>query len=79
MGTLNEFTIAFEDNKPIGVLTGTGGIADEVKEIVEKAHRGAGKIVYQSDPQKLVEEMIKLIDKEKHSAEPEPPYREDIH
>lgn len=28
MGTLNEFTVAFEDGKPIGVLTGTGGTTD---------------------------------------------------
>ena len=27
MGTLNEFTIGFEDKKPQGVLTGTGGLA----------------------------------------------------
>ncbi len=65
MGTLNEFTIAFEDDKPIGVLTKSGGTADMVKEIVDNSHRGPGKIVYQSNPKKLVEELIKLIDKEK--------------
>lgn len=65
MGTLNEFTIAFEDNKPIGVLTGSGGTADMVKEIVENSHRGPGKIIYESDPKKIVERLIKLIDKEK--------------
>jgi len=65
MGTLNEFSIAFEDNKPIGILTGSGGTADMVKDIVERSHRGPGKIVYNSDPKKLVEELIKLIDKEK--------------
>lgn len=65
IGTLNEFTIAFEDNKPIGVLTGSGGTADMIKEIVEKSHRGAGKIVYDPNPEKLVKEVIKLIDKEK--------------
>jgi uncharacterized protein (TIGR00725 family) len=65
LGTLNEFTIAFEDQKPIGVLTGTGGTADELEDIVAKSHRGQGKIIYNSDPQKLVEELIKLIEKEK--------------
>lgn len=64
MGTLNEFTIAFEDNKPIGVLIGSGGMADEIKELVEKSHRGPGKIIYQKDPRKLVKELFKLIDKE---------------
>ena len=65
MGTLNEFTIAFEDNKPIGVLTGSGGTADKLKDIVDDSHRGPGKIVYESDPKKLVEELIKLIREEK--------------
>lgn len=65
LGTLNEFTIAFEDKKPIGILTGTGGEADQIKEIVEKGHRGSGKIVYDSDPKKLIEKLIKFIEKEK--------------
>ena len=35
MGTLNEFTIAFEDEKPIGVLTGSGGTADKIKDLLK--------------------------------------------
>ena len=65
MGTLNEFTIAFEDNKPIGILEGTGGTADMIKEIVKKSHRGSGKIVYDSDPKRLLKKLLKLIKKEK--------------
>ena len=65
MGTLNEFTIAFEDQKPIGVLTGTGGTADEVQEIVRRAHRGEGKIIYESDPKTLIQKLIELIRQEK--------------
>lgn len=65
IGTLNEFTDAFEDNKPIGVLEETGGIADEIREIVEHAHRGSGKIVYDSNPKSLVEKVIELVRKEK--------------
>jgi len=65
MGTLNEFSIAFEDKKPIGILIGSGGTADMVKGIVESSHRGPGKIIYEADPKKLVEKLIKLIDQEK--------------
>jgi len=65
IGTLNEFTIAFEDKKPIGILTGSGGSADMIKGIVGKAHRGPGKIVYDSNPKKLVQRLLKLIKKEK--------------
>lgn len=67
IGTLNEFTIAFEDKKPIGVLTGTGGMADMLKEIVDKSHRGPGKVIYEPDPKKLIEKLIVMIDKEKEN------------
>ncbi|MBI2038843.1 MAG: LOG family protein [Candidatus Niyogibacteria bacterium] len=65
MGTLNEFTIAFEDKKPVGVLTQTGGTADLIQEIVEKSHRGSGNIVYDPDPKTLIGKLIELIRKEK--------------
>ncbi len=65
MGTLNEFTITFEDNKPIGVLEGTGGTADMLRDLVSKMNRGPGKIVYDADPKNLVKKLIELIDKEK--------------
>src|SRR3989344_5296629 len=65
MGTFNEFTIAFEDNKPIGILTGAGGSTEWIDEIIKDSHRGSGKVVYDSDPKILVEKVIELIKKEK--------------
>lgn len=65
MGTLNEFTTAFEDQKPIGVLEGSGGIADKIKIIATGPFRGVKKIVYEKNPKKLVEKLIELIKKEK--------------
>ncbi len=64
IGTLNEFTSAFEDRKVIGVLTGTGGTSILIDDIVELAERGPGKIVYDDNPETLVEKIIKLLDKE---------------
>lgn len=63
LGTLNEFTIAFEDRKVQGVLTGTGGMADLVEDLVAKSHRGKGLIVYDSDPGKLLDKVMALIKK----------------
>ncbi len=65
MGTLNEFTIAFEDNKPIGVLTGTGGLVDELPDLIDKAHRGRGKVIFDSDPETLIKKLIELIEKDR--------------
>jgi len=65
MGTLNEFTVAFEDQKPIGILTESGGMADFLQEIVERSKRGPGKIVYDSDPERLIEKVLELVEEEK--------------
>jgi uncharacterized protein (TIGR00725 family) len=69
MGTLNEFTIGFEDQKPQGVLTGTGGVCDMLREIVEKARKGGGKVVFSSDPEELLEKVVALIEKEEKQIE----------
>jgi uncharacterized protein (TIGR00725 family) len=63
MGTLNEFTIAFEDQKPIGVLEGSGGTADRIRDLVRMPFRGKKTIVYDQDPKKLVAKLIKAIKK----------------
>lgn len=65
MGTLNEFTICFEDDRLIGVLEGTGGMADMIKEIVEQANKGPGRIIYEKDPKTLVHKICKAIEKER--------------
>jgi len=65
MGTLNEFTIAFEDQKPIGALVGSGGTADEIKNIIKRPFRGKLKTVYDSNPKELVEKLIVLMKKDK--------------
>ncbi|OGE98246.1 MAG: hypothetical protein A3G89_02475 [Candidatus Doudnabacteria bacterium RIFCSPLOWO2_12_FULL_42_9] len=61
IGTLNEFTTAFEDKRVIGVLTGTGGIEEDIPEILKSAKRGSKRIIFDSDPKILVEKVIKLI------------------
>jgi len=60
-GTLNEFTIAFEDKKPIGVLEGTGGTADMIRDILTKAKRGFGKTVFSKDPKDLLAKVSQLV------------------
>lgn len=65
MGTMNEFTIAYEDHKPIGILTGAGGTPELIPQIVEKAQREPVPIIYESDPKRLVEKVIAVVCDEK--------------
>lgn len=65
MGTLNEFTVAYEENEIVGVLEGSGGTADEVRRILVVAKKGTRKVIFEKDPVKLVEKVIERIKKEK--------------
>jgi hypothetical protein len=60
-GTLHEFTVAFETKTPVGVLQGSGGTADLIEPVLSKGYRPKTKIVYDTDPKKLVEKLIKAI------------------
>lgn len=56
MGSLNEFTIAHDEGKVIGCLTGTGGVADEAGYLLEKFSKKTGAIVFQhNDPAMLLD------------------------
>lgn len=61
IGTLNEITIAYDEKKVIGILEGTGGMSDKIKEIIASAGKEGGKIIYNSDTAKLVEAVLSEI------------------
>jgi len=72
MGTLNEFTIAFEDKKPIGILEGSWETDELVKNMIEKSYRAKemeGKIVFSRKPEELISKLIKIIKREKGRKE----------
>ncbi len=67
IGTLNEFTVAFDEGKYIGVLTGTDGISDNIPHIVELCHRELGnRIIFDDNPEKLVERLLEMVKKGDH-------------
>ncbi len=68
-GTLNEFTVAYDEGKPIGILTGAGGCAEHIKEILGFCHRKVtDRMVFSDDPKELVEKLIAVMKKAEVSA-----------
>ncbi len=65
IGTIHEFTIAYEDNKPLGIFEGPWEMAEELKNIIEKSHKVNNKIVSNEDPKKLIKGLFDLIKKDK--------------
>ena len=66
MGTLNEFTVAYEEDEIVGILEGSGGAADLVRTIIDICTKGPRKVIFDFDPIRLVDRVIEKIGKEKH-------------
>ena len=61
IGSLNEFTIAYDEGKVIGCLIGTGGVADEVQRIAATFPKPArARIVYDDHPERLVDRCLEI-------------------
>ena len=64
IGSLHEFTSAFERHKIIGLLLHSGGLSDTIPEILDQAHRGHGRVVMHADPKELVALVFAQLEKD---------------
>jgi len=63
MGSLHELSTALESRKVCGVLIGSGGLADYVPTLLENIEApGAKDIIYDTDPERLVDKVIAALD-----------------
>lgn len=61
IGTIHEFTIAFEEEKPIGILQGNWATDEVIKNVIENGNRDASKVIYDTDPVRLVERIKTMV------------------
>jgi uncharacterized protein (TIGR00725 family) len=63
MGSLHEFTTALLSQKVVGVLLGSGGLADFVPTLLETIEAPNSKdVIYDTNPERLVSKVIKALD-----------------
>ncbi|HKY07998.1 MAG TPA: hypothetical protein VJQ55_07145, partial [Candidatus Binatia bacterium] len=63
-GTLNEFTIAYDEGKIIGVLEGSGGIADHVRDVIRACNKPTScQVFFDNAPSKLVQSCVAALAK----------------
>jgi len=63
MGSLHELSTALESRKVCGVLLGSGGLADYTPTLLDNIEApGANDIIYDTDPERLVEKVIAALD-----------------
>lgn len=66
IGTVHEFTVAFQERKPIGILEGDWDTAELLRDIMARdIERPHDNIVFDKDPNRLVEQLIAIVNKEK--------------
>ena len=66
IGTLHEFTSAFERHKVIGVLLHSGGLSDDIPQILEHARRGRGRVIMEENPSVLVAAVMQALERGMH-------------
>jgi predicted Rossmann-fold nucleotide-binding protein len=61
-GSLNEFTNLIDMHKTIGILTSTGGIADELKALAQKISKaGQGELLFNDDLSELLDKLLSSL------------------
>jgi uncharacterized protein (TIGR00725 family) len=62
MGSLNEFTIAHDEGKIIGCVTGTGGVADEADYLISRFSKNTGARIFRnSNASALIDECLATL------------------
>lgn len=63
IGTLNEFTIAYDEGRPTGILTNSGGISNSIPHIVQELCKRQipPNMVFDDDPAKLLDKLEVVI------------------
>lgn len=70
IGTIHEFTVAFQDRKPIGILEGDWDTAELLRDIMARdIERPHDNIVFDKDPNRLVEQLIALVKRGREKAD----------
>lgn len=68
IGTIHEFTLAFAEDKIIGILEGAWATDELIREILKaNMTRQHETIVFDADPKRLVEQVIKKVKDKKQT------------
>ncbi len=61
IGTIHEFTVAFESNMPVGILEGPWATDKVIRDILRNSNRTNPNVIFESDPKKMVEKLKEMV------------------
>jgi predicted Rossmann-fold nucleotide-binding protein len=61
IGTIHEFTVAWEANMPLGVLEGEWPTDEVIRNIMSNSNRDNPNVIFERDPKVLIEKLIAMV------------------
>lgn len=71
IGTIHEFTVAWEANMPMGVLVGEWPTDEVIQNIMKNSNRVNNNVIFEKDPKAMIEKLIDMVKKREESGEEE--------
>lgn len=69
IGTIHEFTVAWEANMPLGILEGEWPTDEVIKNIIKNSNRENPNVIFEKDPKVMIERLIAMVRKQDESGE----------
>lgn len=71
IGTIHEFTVAWEANMPMGVLIGDWPTDEVIHNIIDSSNRTNDNVIFEKDPKVMIEKLIAMVKARELSNEPQ--------
>jgi uncharacterized protein (TIGR00725 family) len=71
IGTIHEFTVAWEANMPLGVLVGEWPTDEVIHDIINNSDRKNPNVIFESDPKVMIEKLIAMVKERELANEPD--------
>ncbi|MBP6888372.1 MAG: hypothetical protein KBC21_01595 [Candidatus Pacebacteria bacterium] len=71
IGTIHEFTVAWEANMPLGILEGEWATDEVIRTIIKNSNRDNPNVIFEKDPKVLVSKLIEMVKAQELTGERE--------
>ncbi len=71
IGTIHEFTVAWEANMPLGILEGEWATDEVIRNIIKNSNRDNPNVIFEKDPKVLVSKLIEMVKAQELTGERE--------
>lgn len=69
IGTIHEFTVAWEANMPLGVMVGEWQTDEVIQNIMKNSNRTNPYVIFEKDPKLMVSKLIEMVKKKEEEGD----------